>query len=200
MAPVRLRRTDILDGLLATPLAAERLPDALVRAHLLRGATILLAVAPLYVLALDWGGWLELLDPILRLHAENPVWWTFRNFEPALWPEAIGPSGERLLSAQFGGVLLLSDLLMCWRAAALGTWLGTRLKSAPLALVLAASGVLPFCGLRLWFFAGAFSFHQYTVGSMERVMAAFALDLLVFALVTPFFLDRARKAAATVRE
>lgn len=204
------RKSGEVDSLLITPLGPEALPAAAIRAQMCRTLFVLLVLAPVYLVAVNWCNWVFLnimfeQAPVGALGAAGGFFADSR-----WWPFAVGNLLQLPGSAPFGFMLLVSDLLLAWLAAALGARLGAASRRPVLSAAAAALG-----GLALWVFRAAafFLFVNVTRGGwigeslsgllpswMESavvnllVLPAFICVLALFLWLTPLLVDWARRA------
>jgi len=203
MSIAHRRSSGVLDDLRTTPLGADHLAGAVVRCQVRRAILVLLCLAPVAGLALNWAGWLALVTgreslPFIGERfslVESPAFFT----APYAWARAVTEPDTLRFSAAFGTALVASDLLAAWRAAALGAWLGARLKSAAVAVPLAVIGAGAFWLFRALVFGCSAAAGRPAPGpsAFLPVVLAFSADLAVLAWLGPFFLERARRALAS---
>jgi hypothetical protein len=165
---------------------------------------LLLAVAPAYLLVLNWNHWLTMsslaggtrffgITLLPNLLADSALWsWVVR--EATFRSTAVGVS--------FGLLLLASDLLLAWTAAAIGARLGAGEGRRTVRTGLAATAGAALWGLRLfawnvepqigygytWYSGLSFAF------ATMKVLTAAWTCLAVFVWFVPLFADWARRA------
>ena len=142
-------RSGPVQEVLATPLGPRALVVAAMRLAIRRSFFWLLAVAPLYMLAINWHAWLSALGvgPLRAEMGFSPTgmffWLLEHSWMPELWARTI--SSRRFLATHcfFGAMLLLSDFLLSVCSASVGILIGSRFKRSVLAL--ATAGFAGFC-------------------------------------------------------